>query len=123
MSEWLKEHAWKVCIPQKGIESSNLSVSAIFFQYQQGLSEAQPYICLITNKQPIVMTGNKFPKESRDPKPRYTVDKYGLLVNLQMSETDELVIRHLLKVVNNKGQSTPSNWPKTPSGMPWCESC
>ena len=30
LSEWSKEHAWKVCIPQKGIESSNLSLSAIF---------------------------------------------------------------------------------------------
>ena len=69
------------------------------------------------------MADNKFPKESREVKPRYAVDKYGLLVNLQMSETDESVIRHLLKVVNNKGQSTPSNWPKTPNGMPWCESC
>ena len=28
VSEWLKEHAWKVCIRQKRIESSNLSVSA-----------------------------------------------------------------------------------------------
>jgi hypothetical protein len=28
MSEWFKEHAWKVCIRQKCIESSNLSVSA-----------------------------------------------------------------------------------------------
>jgi hypothetical protein len=69
------------------------------------------------------MTGNKFPKESRDPKPRYAVDKYGLLVNLSMNETDELVVRHLLNVINNKGQSPASNWPKTPSGMPWCESC
>ncbi len=35
MSEWLKEHAWKVCIPLKGIEGSNPSLSAewafIFF--------------------------------------------------------------------------------------------
>ena len=29
MSEWLKEHAWKVCIPLKGIEGSNPSLSAI----------------------------------------------------------------------------------------------
>jgi hypothetical protein len=29
VSEWLKEHAWKVCIRQR-IESSNLSVTAIF---------------------------------------------------------------------------------------------
>ena len=27
MSEWSKEHAWKVCIP-KGIEGSNPSLSA-----------------------------------------------------------------------------------------------
>lgn len=27
MSEWLKEHAWKVCLP-KGNESSNLSLTA-----------------------------------------------------------------------------------------------
>jgi len=26
--EWLKRHAWKVCIPQKGIEGSNPSLSA-----------------------------------------------------------------------------------------------
>src|SRR5436190_20034473 len=31
LSEWLKEHAWKVCIPQKGIEGSNPSVSAGYF--------------------------------------------------------------------------------------------
>ncbi len=29
MSEWSKEHAWKVCIPQKGIEGSNPSLSAL----------------------------------------------------------------------------------------------
>ena len=28
MSEWFKEHAWKVCILQKGIEGSNPSLSA-----------------------------------------------------------------------------------------------
>jgi hypothetical protein len=28
VSEWLKEHAWKVCIPLKGIEGSNPSLSA-----------------------------------------------------------------------------------------------
>jgi ubiquinone/menaquinone biosynthesis C-methylase UbiE len=31
LSEWLKEHAWKVCIPLKGIEGSNPSVSAADF--------------------------------------------------------------------------------------------
>ena len=29
MLEWLKRHAWKACIPQKGIPSSNLGRSAI----------------------------------------------------------------------------------------------
>jgi hypothetical protein len=28
VSEWLKEHAWKVCIPLKGIEGSNPFLSA-----------------------------------------------------------------------------------------------
>ena len=28
MSEWSKEHAWKVCIRQKRIEGSNPSLSA-----------------------------------------------------------------------------------------------
>ena len=28
MLEWLKRHAWKACIPQKGIPSSNLGRSA-----------------------------------------------------------------------------------------------
>lgn len=28
MSEWPKEHAWKVCIPQKGIKGSNPFLSA-----------------------------------------------------------------------------------------------
>ena len=31
LSEWLKEHAWKVCILQKGIEGSNPSLSASWF--------------------------------------------------------------------------------------------
>ena len=30
MLEWLKRHAWKACIPQKGIPSSNLGLSAPF---------------------------------------------------------------------------------------------
>jgi hypothetical protein len=30
VSEWSKEHAWKVCILQKGIEGSNPSLSADF---------------------------------------------------------------------------------------------
>jgi hypothetical protein len=27
--EWLKRHAWKACIPQKGIRGSNPCLSAI----------------------------------------------------------------------------------------------
>ncbi len=37
--EWLKRHAWKACIPQKGIEGSNPSLSAkrifYFFRYSK----------------------------------------------------------------------------------------
>ena len=29
LAEWLKAHAWKACILQKGIEGSNPSLSAI----------------------------------------------------------------------------------------------
>ena len=32
MLEWLKRHAWKACVPQKGIASSNLALSAKFIQ-------------------------------------------------------------------------------------------
>lgn len=28
MAEWSKAHAWKVCVPQKGTEGSNPSLSA-----------------------------------------------------------------------------------------------
>ena len=30
MLEWLKRHAWKACIPQKGISGSNPDLSAIY---------------------------------------------------------------------------------------------
>lgn len=33
--EWLKRHAWKACIPLKGIESSNLFLSAITISYSK----------------------------------------------------------------------------------------
>ena len=33
--EWLKRHAWKACIPQKGIRGSNPSLSAINVGNQQ----------------------------------------------------------------------------------------
>ena len=32
MAEWLKAHAWKACILQKGIEGSNPSLSAKIFR-------------------------------------------------------------------------------------------
>ena len=32
MLEWLKRHAWKACIPQKGISGSNPDLSANFFK-------------------------------------------------------------------------------------------
>jgi len=66
---------------------------------------------------------SKLSKESKEVKPLYTVDKYGLLVNVAMSEKDELIVRRLLDVVNNKGKEKNDNWPKSPNGMPWCESC
>ena len=31
LAEWLKAHAWKACIPQKGIGGSNPSFSAFLF--------------------------------------------------------------------------------------------
>ena len=34
MAEWSKAHAWKVCIPHKGIEGSNPSLSARFFNFK-----------------------------------------------------------------------------------------
>ena len=41
MAEWSKAHAWKVCIPQKGILGSNPSLSAKnkpYHNYLAGLS-------------------------------------------------------------------------------------
>ncbi len=32
MSEWLKEHAWKACVSQKGTVGSNPTLSAKIFQ-------------------------------------------------------------------------------------------
>ncbi len=69
------------------------------------------------------MANNKSQKESREVKPRYEVDKYGLMVNVAMSEKDELVVRQLLDAINNKGKNKNDNWPKDAIGMPWCESC
>ena len=40
VSEWLKEHAWKVCIPLKGIEGSNPSLSA-----KHGPTQVGPFLC------------------------------------------------------------------------------
>ena len=35
MLEWLKRHAWKACIPLKGIRGSNPRLSAINAENQQ----------------------------------------------------------------------------------------
>ncbi len=35
MSEWLKEHAWKACVPQKGTVGSNPTLSADNFECQR----------------------------------------------------------------------------------------
>ena len=54
MLEWLKRHAWKACIPQKGIGSSNLPLSAnylklsvqrwaFFVQVRQELAPVRTY--------------------------------------------------------------------------------
>ena len=32
MLEWLKRHAWKACIPQKGIRGSNPALSAVVME-------------------------------------------------------------------------------------------
>ncbi len=32
VAEWLKAHAWKVCVPQKGTAGSNPALSADFFR-------------------------------------------------------------------------------------------
>jgi hypothetical protein len=69
------------------------------------------------------MANGKQQKESREVKPRYAVDKYGLMVNLAMSEKDELVVRQLLASINRRNQNPNNNWPQHPNGMPWCESC
>ena len=44
MSEWPKEHAWKVCIPQ-GIEGSNPSLTAIYL-YEKALLNRRAFLCL-----------------------------------------------------------------------------
>ncbi len=35
MTEWLKVHAWKVCMPQKGIVGSNPAFSARDKNFEQ----------------------------------------------------------------------------------------
>ena len=42
MLEWLKRHAWKACIPQKGIRGSNPRLSAINAENQQ-IAKQTPY--------------------------------------------------------------------------------
>lgn len=69
------------------------------------------------------MANNKFQKESREVKPRYEVDKYGLLVNVAMSEKDELAVRQILNSLKKKAEAKANTWPTGSNGMPWCESC
>ena len=40
MLEWLKRHAWKACIPLKGIRGSNPRLSAINAENQQIVKQA-----------------------------------------------------------------------------------
>ena len=44
MSEWSKEHAWKVCIPHKGIQGSNPCLSANQFIAFRPLAEGNKLI-------------------------------------------------------------------------------
>jgi len=50
---------------------------------------------------------SKFNQESVETLSSYGVDKSGKLVAL----------------AEKVNQSSQSSWPKTPNGMPWCESC
>ena len=49
--EWLKRHAWKACIPLKGITSSNLVLSAcsLFFCYENGCLDlsGESFFCVV----------------------------------------------------------------------------
>jgi hypothetical protein len=51
VSEWLKEHAWKVCIPQ-GIEGSNPSLTATNFSFEINV--------ILISKGSIKVIGNGF---------------------------------------------------------------
>ena len=42
--EWLKRHAWKACIPQKGIRGSNPRLSAINAENQQIIKQTPNFI-------------------------------------------------------------------------------
>ena len=44
MLEWLKRHAWKACIPQKGIRGSNPRLSAINAENQQIIKQTPNFI-------------------------------------------------------------------------------
>ena len=46
MSEWLKEHAWKACVPQKGIEGSNPSLSANYKSIKRLSASAGSLFCI-----------------------------------------------------------------------------
>ena len=54
MLEWLKRHAWKACIPLKGITSSNLVLSAFLFVVKKMFESG----CLDFSKQPLFYSGH-----------------------------------------------------------------
>jgi hypothetical protein len=51
MAEWLKAHAWKACMLQKGIEGSNPSLSASIYTKIQNLAT------LTADIQPLIARG------------------------------------------------------------------
>ena len=46
MAEWSKAHAWKVCIPQKGIVGSNPTLSAKDLNHNQFPNSKQTHLSL-----------------------------------------------------------------------------
>ena len=61
MAEWLKAHAWKACILQKGIEGSNPSLSAKIFRekFWRDLTKSDVvyYIYILLNSL-VLLTGS-----------------------------------------------------------------
>ena len=67
MLEWLKRHAWKACIPQKGIRGSNPRLSAIpaefsrFFVFSNHEKSATHHLLINIGK--TKMNVRNFPKQ------------------------------------------------------------